>query len=240
MTAHDLLDEETFDISLVEGWSDRTRNALTSLQRIWEVDIAKLLHAAAKLPEQKIIRHFWQAVDITQPFTPDHHLIFGTDVRENRYTDDTGKKTRITPDLAVVSAQTNSDGLRAIEIGVELKGNAAVNYINCPKGVHSGYSNQPVCYANGCWLNTDLSTASDVKYVWLAPEADRGCPLRHGLVDDDVLLHSWGADRAALARQEEAWLGLWHFVSLEELCAELGDYPAIVTPIEAWLVQLRE
>lgn len=238
MNAPDLFDEDTFDMSLVERWSDRTHNALTSLQRIWEVDIAKLLHAAAKLPEQKITQFFGRVVDSTQSATHDRHLIFGTDVRENRYIDDNGRKTRITPDLAVVSAQINADGLRAVEIGVELKGNAAVNYINCPKNVHVGYSNQPVCYANGCWLNTDLSTASEVKYVWLAPESDRGFPLRHGLVSNDVLLHSWGADRAALARQEQAWVDFWHFASLEELCAELKDYPAIVAPIEAWLVQL--
>ena len=238
MTTPNHFDEDTFDLSLVDRWSDRTRYALTSLQKIWEVDIAKLLYAAAVTPEQKITQFFGQVAGTTQSAAHGHSLIFGTDVRENRYVADNGKKTRITPDLAVVSAHTNSESLRQVEIGVELKGNAAVNYIDCPKGVHSGYSNQPVCYAQGCWLNTNLSTTQDVKYVWLAPEADRGNPLSRGLVDNDALLKSWGADRAALDRQDQAWLTSWHFASLEELCAELRDYPAIVKPIEAWLVQL--
>ena len=67
------------------------------------------------------------------------------------------------------------------DVAVEFKGSAKVNgrYGYCPDDVTGlNYSNQPICYAHGCWANlTDADNRRDfarMRFVWIGPDVQVG------------------------------------------------------------------
>lgn len=71
------------------------------------------------------------------------------------------------PDIFVTKENASSDEVTLV-VAVEIKRDAQVNRINCPAGKHLRYSNQIVCYAEGCCFSDELKDV--VRYTWLSPK----------------------------------------------------------------------
>lgn len=203
-----------------------------------EPDVSALICASIGTANQTIIKHLAAAANLTLNPDINYSLIQGHEVRYSRYSSAEGARTRICPDLVIASDDpAKSTEALTVEVAIELKGKAAVNYITCPKGKHPEYSNQPVCYGEGCWLNTELPTANNVRYVWLAPQADNGIDgyLKNALTDDPDLQHRLGANPDAYQRQVRAMTTIWKRAHIEDLIKALAPFPELSEPIERWL-----
>ncbi|GAA1739225.1 hypothetical protein HF984_04980 [Rothia terrae] len=133
-----------------------------------------------------------------------------------------GKSTQRRPDIALT--RTNLDSEQDELIGaVELKGNAQINYVNCPTGEHPHYSNQVICYTNGCWLDPEKVDNDAVKYLWLAPEQKLSTEKMRSVgirADADHWTHNNGVSGSleAFYWQENAWQYKWRKAAVQELC----------------------
>lgn len=131
-----------------------------------------------------------------------------------------GRSTQRRPDIVLTKSHEGQEKLIGV---VELKGKADINYITCPTGEHSYYSNQVICYANGCWLNPQKVDNETVKYLWLAPEQDlsvekiRSKGIR---ADANHWTHNNGVygSLEAFYWQENAWQYKWRKAAVQELC----------------------
>lgn len=153
-----------------------------------------------------------------------------------RRVDDSGQ-CGIRPDIFVLRIHKTT-GMEQIVVAAELKLDAWVNYIDCPAGIHSDYSNQLVCYPEGCWLNLDHPAAFDVHYVWLAPRehlTDAYIESK-ALRDHPVRLGQLSATRAAYLRQAHAWSHAWEKAALEDLVTSIAPHaPGIAELIRHWI-----
>lgn len=182
-----------------------------------------------KMGVKKQIRHFYRlrALSNAEPFISD---LIGAEVTS-------GKSTQRRPDIALTRV-TNEDSENELVGAIELKGNAQINYVNCPTGEHPNYSNQVICYANGCWLNPEKVDNDSVKYLWLAPEhkltveklrqvgipADSALWLRNDGVYGSLEAFYW---------QENAWQYRWRKAAIEDLCD-------VISAVDTHLVEFAE
>lgn len=144
-------------------------------------------------------------------------------------------RTSIHPDLFVCRESKHTDRTEIV-VAIELKRDAAVNYIDCPTGAHPEYSNQLVCYADGCWL-TNPEDHPVLTYVWLAPEAklsDVAIETR-ALNSDPERLEKLNATPAAYERQVDVLATKWHRATLEALIEALRpESPKLSEVISEW------
>lgn len=165
-------------------------------------------------------------VDAREPLVKGH-------LRKKR-TDGSGR-TAIHPDIFVCREPKETDRSEIV-LAIELKRDAAVNYINCPTGAHADYSNQLVCYADGCWL-AEPGNHPELTYVWLAPRTkltDAAIEAK-GLSSDPDRLARMHATLAAYERQLVALATKWHRTALEGLVEELRtETPNLAGIISSW------
>lgn len=148
-----------------------------------------------------------------------------------------GGRCQIRPDIFVTRTEKGT-GIEQIVVAVELKLNAWTNYVDCPAGLHVDYSNQLVCYPEGCWQNLDHPAAADVRYVWLAPRAHMAKAYieSKALRDDPETLERLYATPPAYLRQEVAWSTAWRKATLEDLAASIAPHaPGVAELIRHWM-----
>lgn len=169
----------------------------------------------------------------------DYYLISDSDwmlqpfLREERA--DGTAMSRITPDIFICRVSKETDRTEIVT-AVELKLDAAVNYINCPAGRHEGYSNQLVCYPQGCWLK-DAEACSGIGYVWLAPRdrlSDEAI-CKRALTGDPVRHEKLYATQEAYERQMDALERCWARAPLEGLIDAIRpSAPQVAKVIGQW------
>ena len=158
-------------------------------------------------------------------------------LRRRNTTDD--RNTRIRPDIFVSRCPAGTESSELV-VAIELKGSAWVNYIHCPTGAHPEYSNQLVCYPQGCWLEDPLAHPH-LSYVWLAPErklTDVAIEAR-ALSNDPARLARLNATWPAYQRQVEALATMWHRAALEGLVEKLQpSAPGLARVVGDWANRL--
>lgn len=159
----------------------------------------------------------------------------GGDLDGVRDDPETGKpRARIIPDVFV--SFVPNDGPSRLVVAVEVKKDADVNYIDCPAGVHTSYSNQVICYPHGCWLPPHAATV-DIRYVWLARARDITPDLfpRHALTGDPDIDARWQATPEAARWQAES-APLWRCGALEDFALAVEPHaPLMSRAVLDWL-----
>lgn len=241
--AEDRNDEE-FEALLFDGytgrWSESRRTRLLSRSPN-EPDISALIAALLDGTGRAATDFLSLAAQhVPDRENYDYYIVSDVDPQLKQFvrrTDaDGAPRAAIRPDIFVcrASRQTQEDEL---VVAVELKHHAVVNYINCPAGLHTDYSNQLVCYPAGCWLK-DPSLSSDIGYVWLAPESELSdeAICRKALNGDPARYERWNATPEAYERQMEALRSSWHRAPIEGLVEALGSSaPTIAEIVREWV-----
>lgn len=203
-----------------------------------EADITGVLCALQGEAEDALVDYLLSSAELPLAERQSHRyrVIHPSEVRVNRRRLTNRRLTAVTPDIVVQRVSKSSEPTTELVVAVEVKLDAAVNYVACPAGIHLGYSNQLVCYAHSCWLSADSSSRETIRYVWMAPAADLEPDRfpRHALVGTEKQYRAWQATALAYERQL-ASLKMWRRASLEGAARALdASAPDVAALIRAW------
>lgn len=233
----DVNDATLFFPGYVQNWSHSMREKLRT-GRPLESEVTKMLCALEGPTADAVIDFILAACQIEREDGWIYQLRAANNLDGIR--DDNGVLfSRCVPDVFVVRcAKGVADELI---VAVEAKRDAPVNYVSCPTGDHPDYSNQVICYVNGCWLPPSSSGRS-AEYLWLARDRDikDGSFPKHGLngnAERDGALGWRGADEGRIwyASQTNA-AELWNRASWEELIRVISPHaPGVSNVVSAFL-----
>lgn len=209
--------------------------------RPWEPDVSAIISALIDCAETAATDFLCHAAG----HKPDrvryaYHIVNASELpREalRRHRADGSGPCLVRPDFFVLRIEEQT-GFKQIVVAVELKNHAWVNYVRCPAGIHRDYSNQLVCYPEGCWLNLDHPSATDVRYVWLAPRAHLTDAYieSKALRDDPEHLARLSGTLSAYFRQGTSWSTAWEKAALEDLIESIAPHvPGIGGLLRRWI-----
>lgn len=229
----DLSDSDMFFQGYLAGWRDgRRRRIATGATN--EPDITAVICALQGPAGDAAIDFLLTCAGIpAEAREPGRHEFrHGGDLDHLRNSPDTGRPlTEVQPDVFI--SHVPIDGPTRLVVAVEVKKDAPVNYVACPAGIHESYSNQVICYPNGCWLPPSPQV-KDIRYVWLARERDITSDRfpRHALNDRDMR-QEWLVEAGAWQAESAH---LWHRASLEAFSATIAPHaPAVARLVLRWL-----
>lgn len=214
--------EDIFFQGYVEEWSE-SRWGRIQEGRVQESDITALLLATNESLEDRIIEFFIYEAGLLLESGCSYRLRSSQDplIKKFRRRDEAGNLVKNVPDIFVTKESASGDEVTLV-VAVELKKNAQVNYINCPTGKHLRYSNQIVCYAEGCCFSDELKDI--VRYIWLSPKRKKRS---HRGVNGESKMMDWGFDEQFSHEffefQQNVFSSLWRHANLENLCEELDE-----------------
>ena len=203
-----------------------------------EADVTAVLCALQGEAEDALIDYLLAAAELPAARRESHRyqLIHPNEVIVNRRERSPGRLTAVTPDIVVQRVAKSPEETAELVVAVEVKLNAAVNYVDCPAGVHLDYSNQLICYVHSCWLSAESPSRDTIQYVWMAPAADLepGRFPRHALNGTERQYRAWQATPKAYEDQLVA-RDLWHRARLEGAAAALErSVPEVASLIRTW------
>ncbi|WP_085367430.1 hypothetical protein [Leifsonia sp. NCR5] len=187
---------------------------LLGLEPATEPHATRLLSFLSGMAEAAFVRLVCTRAGVG--YQPSFRVISGREFRQ----DTRGVNAR---EVDLVVVDTDKPGREPI-VAIEAKFAASVNgkrkYCSVPE--HASYSNQIICYPNGC-VHPDLN-APRVRFVWLGLEADSARPMSRfkGAITDrdtDLLTERALQDQAEALWARATWEEVW-----EAIAAAVADH----------------